>query len=85
MADLVVIGAGRAGCEAAPCGARMGLDIGDPLIGMPLRPVAVPYRGEIRQIGHANLVCAYSRVPYAGGERAVYTVQEWGTNRDLWR
>ncbi len=26
MADLVVIGAGHAGCEAALCGARMGLD-----------------------------------------------------------
>ena len=26
MADLIVIGAGRAGCEAALCGARMGLD-----------------------------------------------------------
>ena len=47
-------------------------DIGDTLIGMHLRPVAVPYRGEIKQIGHANLVCAYSRLPYVGGERAVY-------------
>ena len=52
--------------------ADAGLDIGDTLIGMHLRPVAVPYRGEIRQIGHANLVCAYSRLPYVGGERAVY-------------
>ncbi len=26
MADLIVTGAGRAGCEAALCGARMGLD-----------------------------------------------------------
>ncbi len=52
--------------------ADAGLDIGDTLIGMHLRPVAVPFRGEIRQIGHANLVCAYSRLPYVGGERAVY-------------
>ena len=52
--------------------ADAGLDIGDTLIGMHLRPVAVPYRGEIKQIGHANLVCAYSRLPYVGGERAVY-------------
>ena len=51
-----------------------GLDIGLTLIGMHLRPVAVPYRGEIRQIGRANLVCAYSRLPYVGGERAVYHV-----------
>ena len=48
---------------------------GDTLIGMHLRPVAVPFRGEIRQIGHANLVCAYSRLPYVGGERAVYAGQ----------
>ena len=54
--------------------ADAGLDIGDTLIGMHLRPVAVPYRGEIRQIGHANLVCAYSRLPYVGGERAVYAI-----------
>ena len=52
--------------------ADAGLDIGDTLIGMHLRPVAVPYRGEIRRIGQANLVCAYSRLPYVGGERAVY-------------
>ena len=52
--------------------ADAGLDIGDTLIGMHLRPVAVPYRGEIKNIGHANLVCAYSRLPYVGGERAVY-------------
>ncbi len=52
--------------------AAAGMDIGDTLIGMHLRPVAVPYRGEIKQIGHANLVCAYSRLPYVGGERAVY-------------
>ena len=52
--------------------ADAGLDIGDTLIGMHLRPVAVPYRGEIRKIGQANLVCAYSRLPYVGGERAVY-------------
>ncbi len=55
--------------------ADAGLDIGDTLIGMHLRPVAVPYRGEIRKIGHANLVCAYSRLPYVGGERAVYRTE----------
>ena len=54
--------------------ADAGLDIGDTLIGMHLRPVAVPYRGGIRKIGQANLVCAYSRLPYVGGERAVYRV-----------
>ena len=39
-----------------------------------LCPEAVHYRSEIRQIGHANLVCAFSRLPYVGRERAVYTV-----------
>ena len=63
-------------CLVMAVQADAGLDIGDTLIGMHLRPVAVPYRGEIRQIGHANLVCAYSRLPYVGGERAVYTVRE---------
>ncbi len=52
--------------------ADAGVDIGDTLIGMHLRPVAVPYRGEIKQVGSAHVVCAYSRLPYIGGERAVY-------------
>lgn len=52
--------------------ADAGIDIGDTLIGMHLRPVAVPFRGEITRIGQANLVCAYSRLPYVGGARAVY-------------
>ena len=59
-------------CLVMAVQADAGLDIGDTLIGMHLRLVAVPYRGEIKQIGHANLVCAYSRLPYVGGERAVY-------------
>ena len=62
-------------CLVMAVQADAGLDIGDTLIGMHLRPVAVPYRGEIRQIGHANLVCAWSRLHYVGGERAVYAVQ----------
>ena len=52
--------------------ADAGVDIGDTLIGMHLRPVAVPYRGDITQVGHARVVTAYSRLPYIGGERAVY-------------
>lgn len=59
-------------CLVMSVQADAGIDIGDTLIGMHLRPVAVPFRGEIRQIGHANLVCAYSRLPYVGGARAVY-------------
>ena len=59
-------------CLVTHVQADAGLDIGDTLIGMHLRPVAVPYRGEIRKIGQANLVCAWCRLPYVGGERAVY-------------
>ena len=49
-----------------------GIDIGDTLIGMHLRPVAVPFRSTVKRVGEANLVCAFSRLPYIGGERAVY-------------
>ena len=52
--------------------AEAGIDIGDTLVGMHIRPVAVPLRIEQGSIGHANLVMAYSRLPYVGGSRAVY-------------
>ena len=48
------------------------IDIGDTLVGMHIRPVAVPLRMEERKVGEANLVMAYSRLPYVGGARAVY-------------
>ena len=52
--------------------AEAGIDIGDTLVGMHIRPVAVPLRIEYCSVGHANLVMAYSRLPYVGGARAVY-------------
>lgn len=52
--------------------AEAGIDIGDTLVGMHLRPVAVPLRIDTRKIGSANLVLAYTRLPYIGGSRAVY-------------
>ncbi len=52
--------------------AEAAIDIGDTLVGMHIRPVAVPLRMDIRKIGEANLVLAYSRLPYTGGPRAVY-------------
>ena len=52
--------------------ADAGIDIGDTLGGMHIRPVAVPLRIEQGSVGHANLVMAYSRLPYVGGSRAVY-------------
>ncbi len=52
--------------------ADAGIDIGDTLVGMHIRPVAVPLRIDVSHVGHANLVMAYSRLPYIGGARAVY-------------
>ncbi len=52
--------------------ADAGLDVGDTLIGMHIRPVAVPVRCVVTRIGEANLVMAYARLPYVGGSRAVY-------------
>ena len=52
--------------------ARAGMDIGDTLIGMHLREVAVPVRLSIRKIGAASLVCARTRPKFVGGERARY-------------
>lgn len=49
------------------------IDIGDTLVGMHIRPVAVPLRISTNRIGDANLVMAYARLPYIGGERAVYS------------
>ena len=52
--------------------ADAGIDIGDTLIGMHLKRVAVPVRVSIKKIGQANLVCARTRPKYIGGPRAVY-------------
>ena len=52
--------------------AHAGIDIGDTLIGMHLKEVAVPVRLSIKQIGEANILCARTRPPYVGGERARY-------------
>lgn len=52
--------------------AHAGIDIGDTLIGMHLRPVAVPVRIEHPAIGGAHIVCARTRAKYIGGGRAHY-------------
>ncbi len=49
-----------------------GIDIGDTLIGMHLKRVAVPVRVSVKKIGQANVVCARTRPKYIGGPRAVY-------------
>ena len=55
--------------------ADAGLDIGDTLIGMHLREVAVPVRLAVKEIGEAHLVAARTRPKYIGGERAVYDMK----------
>lgn len=52
--------------------AAAGMDIGDTLIGMHLRRVAVPVRISVKRIGEANLVCARTRPKFIGGARAEY-------------
>lgn len=52
--------------------AAAGLDIGDTLIGMHLRPVAIPLRLSVKQIGEAHLLGARTRLKCIGGVRAVY-------------
>ena len=52
--------------------AAAGMDIGDTLIGMHLKEVAVPVRIERRQIGAARVICARTRLKFTGGARAVY-------------
>ena len=52
--------------------ADAGIDIGDTLIGMHLRQVAVPVRLERRRIGEAHVTAARTRPKFIGGERASY-------------
>lgn len=54
--------------------AHAGIDIGDTLIGMHLRHVAVPVRGSIRQIGEAHVTMAKTRPKLIGGARAIYVL-----------
>ena len=52
--------------------AHAGIDIGDTLIGMHLREVAVPLRLSVKSLGDARLVFAKTRPKYIGGPRAQY-------------
>lgn len=52
--------------------ADAGVDIGDTLIGMHLKHVAVPVRPSIKQVGHAHVTMAKTRPKLIGGARAVY-------------
>ncbi|MEF3305106.1 TIGR01440 family protein [Paenibacillus sp. GYB003] len=59
-------------CVVESIAAHAGLDIGDTLIGMHLRRVAVPARPSVRTIGRAHVNMAYTRPKLIGGARAVY-------------
>ena len=52
--------------------AHAGIDIGDTLIGMHLKDVAVPVRLSSSKIGEAHVVCARTRAKFIGGIRAGY-------------
>lgn len=59
-------------CLVEAAQADAGIDIGETLIGMHLRPVAVPVRPSVPWIGEARVTMAYTRPKLIGGERAVY-------------
>ena len=63
---------------AAAVQADAGVDVGDTLVGMHLRPVAVPGRAPFKSVGKAHLVMAFSRPRLIGGERARYQMTEEG-------
>lgn len=52
--------------------ADKGIDIGQTLIGMHLKHVAVPVRTTVKQVGQAIVTVATSRPKKIGGERAKY-------------
>lgn len=52
--------------------AHAGIDIGDTLIGMHLKHVAVPVRPSLRVVGEAHVTAARTRPKLIGGVRAVY-------------
>ncbi|GMA50919.1 UPF0340 protein [Alicyclobacillus contaminans] len=66
----------RQPCLVSAVRADAGIDIGDTLIGMHLKPVAVPVRGRRNTVGAAHVTMARTRPPRIGGERAVYDVAE---------
>lgn len=63
-------------CLVESVQAHAGVDIGETLIGMHLRPVAVPVRPSLRWIGEARVTMAYTRPKLIGGERAVYALPD---------
>lgn len=62
--------------------ADAGIDIGDTLIGMHLKHVAVPIRSRIKTVGAAHLTMASTRPKLIGGQRAVYVRETQGGKCD---
>lgn len=56
--------------------ADAGIDIGDTLIGMHLKHVAVPVRTEQKSVGSAHVTLAATRPKLIGGVRAVYEINK---------
>ncbi|MDQ0200872.1 TIGR01440 family protein [Neobacillus ginsengisoli] len=56
--------------------ADAGIDIGNTLMGMHLKHVAVPVRVKQKSIGHAHVTLANTRPKLIGGVRAVYERNE---------
>lgn len=52
--------------------AHAGIDIGQTLIGMHLKEVAIPLRTPVKQIGEAIVTVAKTRPKLIGGPRAIY-------------
>jgi uncharacterized protein (TIGR01440 family) len=49
-----------------------GIDVGDTFIGMHLRPVVIPIRIHVKELGEAHLTLARTRPRLIGGPRARY-------------
>lgn len=90
LEEVSVVPVPKAGGSMAACAYRLlrdpvvveainahaGVDIGDTLIGMHLRPVAVPFRPTLRRLGEAHVNAAYTRPKLIGGARAVYRLDD---------
>ena len=59
-------------CLVEEITAHAGIDIGETLIGMHLKRVAIPLRTSVKGIGHAHVAMAATRPKLIGGARAVY-------------
>lgn len=53
--------------------AKLGMDIGDTMIGMHIKHVQIPVRTSVKSIGEAHVTYAKSRPKLIGGARANYT------------